>query len=317
MRQAFRFAHFSDPHLPLGGPARLRALLGKRFFGYLSWYRARHKVHRPEVLATLLADVAAHGPDHIVVTGDLINISLPDEFERARAWLERVGPPDRVSLVPGNHDATVTVPWDIGLGRWQPWMTGDDPGAALPFVRVRGPVAFVGVSTALPTAPLLATGRVGAEQAMRLEEVLRDLARRDLFRIVLMHHPPLRVGRSERKALTDRKRVQEALARAGAELVLHGHHHREHVAYLAGPDGVAIPVVGVPSASAAPGGHGRGGHGQAARWIQFTVERPEAGRWRLAALVRGYDSGGFRTESRFAVAYGGGSGLSAAADTLD
>ena len=312
MRQAFRFAHFSDPHLPLGRPVRLRALAGKRLLGYLSWRRARHKLHQPEVLAALLADVAAHSPDHIVVTGDLINISLPEEFERARDWLEQVGPPDRVSLVPGNHDATVAVPRDVGLGRWQPWMTGDGADPALPFVRVRGPVAFVGLSTALPTPPLLATGRVGAAQAARLEEVLRDLARRDLFRVVLMHHPPVRVGRSERKALTDRSRVQAVLARAGAELVLHGHHHREHVAHLPGPGGDAIPVIGVASASAAPVGCA-----QAARWIQFTVERPAAGGWRLAVLVRGYESGGFRTESRFAVAYEGQAGLPAAADTLD
>ena len=311
-RQAFRFAHFSDPHLPLGGPAHWRALLGKRFFGYLSWRRKRHRQHRPEVLAALLADVAAHAPDHIVVTGDLINLSLPDEFDRARDWLERVGPPERVSLVPGNHDATVKVPWNLGLGRWQPWMAGDDPAAGLPFVRVRGPVAFVGLSTAVPSPPLLAIGRVGAEQAERLEAVLRDLARQGLFRVVLMHHPPVRVGRSERKALTDRGRVQAALARAGAELVLHGHHHREHLAHLPGPDGNTIPVVGVPSASAADDGRA-----QTARWVQFTVERPEARRWRLSALVRGYDAGSFRSESRFAVAYDDCPGLSAAPGTLD
>jgi len=299
MHPPFRFAHFSDPHLPLapGWPARLRTLAGKRLLGFLSWRRKRHLVHRPEVLAALLADVAAHTPDHIVVTGDLINIALPDEFDRARDWLERIGPPERLSLVPGNHDATVRVPWNLGLGRWQPWMDGDDAETALPFVRVRGPVAFVGLSTAVPTPPLLATGRVGAEQAARLEVLLRKLGRRDLFRVILMHHPPLRVGGSERTALTDRRRVQAALARAGAELVLHGHHHRAHVGCLPGPAG-AIPVVGVPSASAAPVGRT-----QPARWIRFTVERPEDGRWRLAALVRGYDAAGFRTEARFAVTY--------------
>ena len=306
MRQAFRFAHFSDPHLPLlpGWPDRLRALAGKRLLGFLSWRRKRHKVHRPEVLAALLADVAAHAPDHVVVTGDLINIALPDEFERAREWLEQLGAPGRVSLVPGNHDATVKVPWDTGLGQWRPWMAGDGSEAEsevdFPFVRVRGPVAFVGLSTAVPSPPLLAVGTVGAAQVARLEEILRALDRRGLCRVVLMHHPPLRVGRSERKALTDRRRVQGALARAGAELVLHGHHHREHVAYLPGPDGSTIPVIGVPSASAAPVGRA-----QAARWIQFTLESPAEGRWRLGALVRGYDAAGFRTESRFAVAYEG------------
>jgi len=306
MRHAFRFAHFSDPHLPLlpGWPVRLRNLAGKRLLGFLSWRRKRHKVHQPDVLAALLADVAAHAPDHITVTGDLINIALPDEFDRARTWLERLGPPDRVSVVPGNHDATVAVPWDIGLGQWQPWMTGDESApqsaSSFPFVRVRGPVAFIGISTAVPSPPLLAIGTVGARQAARLEEVLHDLARQDVFRVVLMHHPPMRVHGSERKALTDRQRFQEVLARAGAELVLHGHHHRDHVGYLPGLGGAVIPVIGVPSASAAPVGRA-----QPARWIQFTVERQDAGCWRLAVLVRGYETGGFRTEARFAIGYGG------------
>lgn len=298
MQTGFRFAHFSDAHLPLlpGQLGGLWALAGKRTLGLLSWRRKRHAIHRPEILAALLADVAAHAPDHVVVTGDLTNIALPDEFERARAWLEQVGSPDQVSVVPGNHDATVRVPWDIGLGRWQPWMTGDAPAEGFPFVRVRGPVAFVGVSTAVPTLPLLATGTVGAAQAARLEAVLADLGRRGLFRVVLMHHAPILVGRSPRKALTDRRHVQDVLARGGAELVLHGHHHSNQIGSLPGR-GAAIPVIGVASASAAPIGRG-----QAAHWNQFTVGQRD-GAWRLSALARGYTADGFRTEMRYAVTY--------------
>lgn len=305
MQAGFRFAHLSDPHLPLpSGPLAagqlggLRVLAGKRVLGLLSWRRKRHAIHRPEILSALLADVAAHAPDHVAITGDLTNIALPDEFERAREWLERVGPPDRVSVVPGNHDTTVRVPWESGLGRWQPWMTGDDLAEGFPFVRVRGPVAFVGVSTAVPTLPLLATGTVGAAQAARLETALADLGRRGLFRVVLMHHAPILVGRSERKALTDRRRVQDALARAGAELILHGHHHCDRIGSLA-VRGATIPVIGVASASAAPVGRA-----QPARWNQFTVGRRDDGAWRLSTLVRGYAAGGFHTEARYAVICG-------------
>lgn len=310
MPPTLRFAHFSDPHLPLppgwppGWPERLGALAGKRLLGFLSWRRKRHRIHRPDILAALLSDVAAHAPDHVVVTGDLVNIALPDEFDRARLWLEGLqgqglGSPDRVSVVPGNHDATVAVPWDRGIGLWLPWMAGDDGPDRFPFLRVRGPAAFVGVSTAVPTPPLLATGAVGAEQAERLETLLGDLSRRGLFRVVLMHHPPMRIHGSARKALSDRDRVRAVLARTGAELVLHGHHHREHVGAIAGPDGGAIPVIGVPSASAAPVGRA-----QAARWVQFTVEAAAEGGWRLGVLVRGFDGQGFATAARFAIAYG-------------
>jgi len=296
----FRFAHFSDPHLPLspGWPSGAGVFAGKRLLGLLSWRLKRRRIHRPEILDRLLADVAAYAPDHSVVTGDLTNIALPDEFTRARTWLDQVGPPDRVSVVPGNHDATVSVPWAIGLGQWQPWLSGDAPDdEGFPFVRLRGPVAFVGVSTATPSLPLLATGTVGADQAARLEHVLAALGRRDLFRVVLMHHPPLRVGHSERKALRDRARVQGVLARVGAELVLHGHHHRNHIGSLRGP-GAPVPVIGVSSASAASVAGA-----EPARWIAFTVTRPMAGGWRLAAEVRGDTPAGFRVETRFAVTY--------------
>ncbi|MBP2301128.1 metallophosphoesterase family protein [Azospirillum picis] len=310
MQPVFRFAHLSDPHLPLlpGWPARLHHLAGKRLLGFISWRRKRHRVHRPEVLARLLDDIAAHRPDHLVMTGDLVNIALPDEFERARAWLERVGPPDRVTVVPGNHDATVRVPWESGLGLWRPWMTGDgasggepeagpsDDGAGFPFLRLRGPVAFIGVSTAVPSPPLLATGAVGARQAALLETMLGELGGRGLFRVVLMHHPPLRVGRSERKALTDRRRIQGILARTGAELVLHGHHHRNHVASLPGPGGSTIPVMGVASASAdAAAG------GQPASWNRFTVAPLTDGGWRLAGAVRTCGADGFHTDGAFEI----------------
>ncbi|MBB4315862.1 3',5'-cyclic AMP phosphodiesterase CpdA [Roseospira marina] len=276
--------------------AGVRWLGVKRRLGRLSWRLKRQRIHQPAVLAALLADVAAQAPDHIVLTGDLTNLALPDEVQRARAWLDRIGPPDRVSVVPGNHDAMVAVPWTDGLGRWAPWLTGDTPEPdAFPFVRMRGPVAFVGVSTAAPSLPLLATGRIGAEQAARLEAILADLGRRDRFRVVLIHHPPLRVGESERRALRDRPRVQNALARVGAELVLHGHHHRDHIGSLPGPNG-PVPVIGVSSASAAPVAGAT-----PARWVHYTVTRPAGGGWRLSAVVRGYTPDGFRTDARFAV----------------
>ncbi|WP_207461666.1 metallophosphoesterase [Azospirillum sp. SYSU D00513] len=310
MRPAYRFAHFSDPHLPLpdGWPAPLRHLAGKRLLGFASWRRKRHQIHRPEVLAALVEDVARHAPDHLAVTGDLVNIALPEEFVLARAWLEGLGAPDHVTVVPGNHDATVVVPESRGIGLWRPWMTGDAAGngggdaeegtVAFPFVRRRGPVAFVGVSTAVPSLPLLAIGTVGPAQLERLEATLTELGREGLFRVVLMHHAPLIVRGNARKALTDRKRVQALLARTGAELVLHGHYHQGNLCHLPGPGGRAIPVVGVASASATPilGL-------PPAQWAQFTVTEQPGGGWRLSALIRSYADGAFRDESRFAVGY--------------
>src|SRR5439155_8159859 len=94
---AFTLAHLSDPHLPPLPAARLRDLASKRALGYLNWIRNRHKYHRREVLDALVADVRAQAPDHIAVTGDLVNLALEAEFAPSRAWLESVGEAERVT----------------------------------------------------------------------------------------------------------------------------------------------------------------------------------------------------------------------------
>jgi 3',5'-cyclic AMP phosphodiesterase CpdA len=121
--------------------------------------------------------------------------------------------------------------------------------AGFPYVRRLGRIALIGVSSARPTAPFLATGRLGAAQRARLEELLAELGEAGLCRVLLMHHPPLPAGQSRRRQLEDAAELQALLARSGAELVLHGHTHRSHFATLPGPR-QPIPVVGVPSSSA-------------------------------------------------------------------
>ena len=104
---AFTLAHLSDPHLPPLPSLRLRDLAGKRALGYLNWTRNRRNVHKRDVLDALVSDLQAQKPDHIAITGDLVNLALEAEFAPSRAWLESVGAPDRVTVIPGNHDAYV------------------------------------------------------------------------------------------------------------------------------------------------------------------------------------------------------------------
>ena len=104
---AFTLAHLSDVHLPPLPAVRAHQLANKRVLGYLNWKKNRHAIHRREVLDAVVADMLAHGPDQIAVTGDLVNLSLEQEFSPVAAWLAEVGPPERVTVVPGNHDAYV------------------------------------------------------------------------------------------------------------------------------------------------------------------------------------------------------------------
>lgn len=278
----FTLAHLSDPHLPMP-QARAVELLGKRATGYLNWWRTRVHLHVPEALAGIVADIKAQKPDHIALTGDLVNVSLPTEFARAAQWLKELGPPHDVTVIPGNHDVYVATAWPQSLGLWGAYIAGDgQPPAAdfdvFPTLRRRGPLALVGLSSGVPKPPLFATGTLGAAQLARAERLLADLGREDLCRVVLIHHPPL-TTESRFKRLTDASAFQAMIRRVGCELVLHGHNHRSEVARIAGPSG-AIPVIGVTSASAAPASkYGR------ARYHLIRIAREAMG-WQFAVELR-------------------------------
>ncbi len=264
--------------------ARLRQLAGKRAFGYLNWKRNRHAIHRREVLDLLIADMQAHRPDHIAITGDLVNLSLPAEFAPARAWLQGVGPANDVTVIPGNHDAYVRNTQHLFIREFADYLHGDNAvptdEVTFPFLRRRGPLALIAVSTAVPTAPLMATGRLGATQLDALDHLLSQLSDAQAFRVLLIHHP-LRADHHGRfKRLTDSEGLLAVLRRHGVELVLHGHDHVHSTMWFDGPRG-RIPAIGAPSASAVA--HGR--H-PAAAYNLFSIER-DGETWRCEQTVRG------------------------------
>lgn len=233
---------------------RWRQLASKRVFGYVNWHRNRGAALGPRNLRLLVEDLLASNHDHLAVTGDLINIGLPLEIEVARVWLDGLGDPRDVTVVPGNHDAYLPRAIRHFEETWQPYMTGDDnPDGAVvyPFTRRRGPLAIVGVSSAVATGPLMATGRIREPQANRLEAELARLGKEGLFRVVLIHHPPAKDSAKWARRLIGAKLFRQALRNAGAELVLHGHNHRMSVDRIDGPD-ADIPVVGAASASLHP-----------------------------------------------------------------
>ena len=244
----FLLAHLSDPHLGPIPPPRLRELINKRGLGLINWYRKRHRHHHADVLDAIVADMKAQAPGHVAVTGDLVNISLDAEFARAAKWLDTVGAPEDVTLTPGNHDAYIKHAAGHAAEHWSDYMRGDD-GATFPFVRRRGPLAIVALTTSLPTGPFLATGQLGGPQLARLAEILIALAREPVFRVVLIHHPPVHTRSHYMKRLIDAPILRAIIAEHGCELMLHGHDHAHSTRWLDGPRG-RIPAVGVPSASA-------------------------------------------------------------------
>jgi len=274
----FLLAHVSDIHLaPLPAPG-LAELISKQGLGYLNWLRKRRAIHRTEVLAAVIADLKAQTPDHIAVTGDLVNLSLSNEFARARAWLEGLSPPEGATFVPGNHDAYVRGAADHASRDWANYMRGDN-GEPFPFIRRRDNVALIGVSSALPTLPLAATGEVGAEQLTRLGDLLASLAQENLFRVVLIHHPPVS-GVNRFRRLRDAPALRDLLRKHGADLVLHGHLHETSLIWITGPR-ESIPCIGAPSASAASGHHD-----EPAGYNLIEIDG-EPGAWHCMTIARG------------------------------
>jgi 3',5'-cyclic AMP phosphodiesterase CpdA len=244
------FAHISDPHLSTLDQVTPRQLLSKRLLGYISWRRKRRAEHQSGVLQALQRDLKTDELVQVLITGDLTHIGLPEEFAQAASWLQQLGEPNDIAVVPGNHDACVKMPWQDGLAQWQAFMASDaNSGAGFPSLRIRQGIAFIGLSSAYATPPLMASGTLGDEQLSGLAPILEQTAQAGLFRVVYLHHPPLPGTEKWRKRLTDAPELCEIIKQQGAELILHGHGHRAQQHELETRDGKVL-VAAVPSASA-------------------------------------------------------------------
>jgi len=256
----FKLAHISDVHLGPLPKLTFRELASKRITGFVNWHRNRRKHLFTNTLEMLLDDIEARQPDHLAITGDLVNLATGIEIRAAADWLEEVGPPETTSVVPGNHDAYVWGAHDKAMHAWYDYVRGDNQPPAwdserkiFPYLRVRGPVALVGCSTSIATPPFSASGYFGRRQARETVNMLRAAGEAGLFRVVMIHHPPIRGATPTHKRMIGIRRFAAAISTGGAELVLHGHTHLNTVNWLRGQTG-NVPVVGIASASQGPGG---------------------------------------------------------------
>jgi 3',5'-cyclic AMP phosphodiesterase CpdA len=233
-----RIAHLSDLHLlSLEGAVPFR-LLNKRLTGYLNLRFHRKSVHRPFAVQAGARAIRALGVDHVVITGDVSNLALENEFELVRTFLaEDLGlPADCVSMVPGNHDlytrgshrsrrfARAFAPH---LGSDLPELTPE--GEMYPYVRLRGPAAIIGLSTAVPRPPFVASGVLGRAQLAALTRILDHPEVRERTPVILQHHPIHNAASMARRALeglTDAEAEAHVLGKLRRGLLLHGHLHR-------------------------------------------------------------------------------------------
>jgi 3',5'-cyclic AMP phosphodiesterase CpdA len=287
-------AHISDIHLGPLPRVRFRELTNKRIFGYWNWQRNRARVFDASVLTAITDDIRTTHPDHIAVTGDLVNLGLDAEYDAALAWLQTLGEPKDVTVVPGNHDAYLYRSIARYSTTWLPYANGDHPNPtmAFPFIRRRGPLALIGLSTAVATGPFMATGLMDAAQAEAFGKALVETGAEGLCRVVLIHHPPLHSLTTWPRRLIGASRVRAQIARHGAELVLHGHNHRTTIAHVEGPDGRKVPVLGAAAPSILPNNHHPGG---AYNLVRIEGERGRP--YSIAMTERGFRNGAITTVS--------------------
>ncbi|PZM13827.1 metallophosphatase [Rhizobium tubonense] len=256
----FKLAHISDIHLGPLPRLSIRELASKRITGFVNWHRNRSKHLFGGTLDLLLEDIKEKNPDHLAVTGDLVNLASGVEIRTAAEWLKTVGDPAFTSIVPGNHDAYVPGAYEKSMRAWYPYVRGDlspaeweDDRHVFPYLRIRDRVALIGCSTAVATLPFSASGFYSSRQARETVNMLRAAGEAGLFRVLMIHHPPIRGATSFHKRMIGIRRFGAVVSTGGAELVLHGHTHLNTVHWLRGQT-APVPVVGIASASQGPGG---------------------------------------------------------------
>lgn len=250
-----RLAHCSDLHLLSLDGTRALDFMSKRWIGGMNLLSNRGRHYHTEAFEDMVEDLNAAGVDHVLCTGDVTNLAFEQEFRFARDRFDRLHlGPTGVTVLPGNHDAYVDegkthfasvfadyyrpdLDWDWNDGDPSPW----------PVVRVRGQLAVIGLSTSHQTPWFTAYGRAGERQLERLGKALGDPRLRGRCRVVAIHHPPAgRRSESVIRGFKDREAFAALIKEHGAEVVVHGHEHRDLRETLPTPSGT-VDVLGVPS----------------------------------------------------------------------
>ncbi|MDP3546203.1 MAG: metallophosphoesterase [Phreatobacter sp.] len=248
-------AHVSDFHLtPVPFP------LGEGLKPALGWINWRRKpgAHDNAIGERTIAAVRACAPDHVALTGDLIELGLPSEYAAAGALLGRLAEPERVSWAPGNHDVYTRQAEQRLQAILADWLTpaaGEgDLRRHFPRLDLVGRAAVVTLCSGTPAWLFSAEGELGADQLTRLDALLAGVDRAHHLPVIAVHHPPHAPGLSRLKRLRDGEALMQILARHRCPLVLHGHLHAACETTWTS-EGHTVTLLGAPSASAA-GRHG-------------------------------------------------------------
>jgi len=174
-------------------------------------------------------------PDVLVITGDLTESGLPEEYALVRTLLDELGLP--TLLIPGNHDVREAMIAGLDLGPH-----ADLAGGFIQFCADIEGIRLIGLDTLLPGS---SAGAICDARLDRLERALSEAEGRPV--ILFTHHPPFSCGLAYMDAVMLKDgaaRLTEIVSRHPAiERVLSGHHHRPVQVRYAGTIGQVVPGV--------------------------------------------------------------------------
>jgi 3',5'-cyclic-AMP phosphodiesterase len=225
---ATRIAHLSDVHMLDARPSGARSgySMGHRF---LSFGRALDAVGRRRKLVHALSAARRVGADHVVISGDLTEIGAPGEFECLAETLHESGiTPERVTLVPGNHDLyTSPDAWTRALegplSAFEP-TSATSPGKIVECAGVR----FMPLDVARYQPVTRSAGWIEDAAIDALQRRAADPGLADRPLVVVQHHPPfVRATQAWQwiDGLVGAARLMSLLEAFRNLFVLHGHLH--------------------------------------------------------------------------------------------
>ncbi len=220
-------AQLTDLHLVERNYAQ-RRLESRARLQYLSFGRPLAPEARRNRVSSALREVCARNVDHLLITGDLTEDGHAEQFEVLAELLadSRISP-ERVTLVPGNHDAYI----DEGgfaralRGPLRAYAATSSIASALRF----RDVTIVPVSTAFQQSPLRSAGAIAAHELASLAAIATDPSRAGYPIVFAQHHPPGAAFMPLVQwldGLTEHSALSHLFRRCPHLHVMHGHTHR-------------------------------------------------------------------------------------------
>jgi len=241
----FRIAHLSDLHISSD-----RSGLRQRWRSWVGRSQAKNLLN----LQAVLRDMALCGIDHLVLTGDLTHAAKKAEFETLRTALGDFANPDRLTIVPGNHDLSYRYVrrrlrakncprklWPL-VSHFADVFPSAHPAELdqtkkdlFPFAKVlaKGRIVLIGLDTTghltARVGLLNSFGTIGRVQLADLRALLKHPWLHDRIKIVVMHHHPVIVPVATMfdsfKHLFQSKQLLDLLYENRVDVILHGHKH--------------------------------------------------------------------------------------------